>query len=88
MENGLSVVRFIYMTYDKYNIKKENFDVIVNLIDNNVYATLLRAKEGFFVEHLSTTQRFIQQSNISTTERDNSPKKLMPNVFGSWGSNE
>ncbi|GAG25571.1 unnamed protein product, partial [marine sediment metagenome] len=85
MDNTLDIIRFIYMTYDKYEIKKENFSVIVNLIDNNVYSALLRAKDGFFVNHLSTTQRYIEQSSVTTQDKIKEKKKLLPNLFGNWG---
>lgn len=84
MENALNVIKLIYTSYDKFDIDKRNFDMILSMIDNNVYATLLRAKEGFFVNHLSTTQRYIEQSSIQTHDKANEKKKIIPNIFG-WG---
>tara|TARA_R100000789_G_scaffold58051_1_gene56053 strand:+ start:295 stop:858 length:564 start_codon:yes stop_codon:yes gene_type:complete len=77
----------IYTSYDTFDINKVNAAIIHSMIDDNVYATLRRAKDGFFTDHLSTTQRYIEQSNVTTEQRQKSKGKL-PSVFGNWGTKE
>ena len=83
-QNAHNVKDIIFTSYDKYEIKKENFSMILQLIDGNVYGALLRAKGGFFVNHLSTTQRYIEQNTLSMNNGEQKKKGILPNVFG-WG---
>ena len=84
MEAADKIADLIYTSYDIFEIKKENAAIIHSMIDNNCFATLRRSKDGFFTDHLSTTQRYIEQSNISTQEKS---KKPSLSIFG-WGSNK
>jgi hypothetical protein len=86
MEAALTVNDLIYTRYDAFEIDKEDCRSILLMIDNNIYATLLRAKDGFFTNHLSTTQRYIEQSNVTTQDRE-TKKKFMGNPFN-WKGNE
>lgn len=85
MEAGLIITDLIYDSYDRFEIRKENCPIVISIVDNNVYATLCRARDGFFTKHLTTTQRYIQHSNILTEEKTKEKRKLMPNIFGKWG---
>ena len=84
LENSIDIIKLLYMSYDKFAIEKSNLTNVLRIIDINVYASLLRAKEGFFVDHLSTTQRYIEQSNINTENKSKDKKKILPNLFGNW----
>lgn len=84
VDNALTVIKLIYTCYDKFDIKKQNFGVILQIMDTNVYATLRRSLDGFFVNHLSTTQRYIEQSRIGGSEPTEQKKKGIFSVLG-WG---
>ena len=86
MENAIEMCKLLYTSYDKFNIKKENFSTIVRVIDVNVYASLLRAKDGFFVHHLSTTERHVEHENVTLQNKPLEKKSFLPNIFGNWGS--
>lgn len=81
LENALETSKLIFMAHDKYGIKKENFSTVLRILDTNVYTALMRAKFGFFVNHLSTTQRYIEQSNVTSENISKEQKKTMPNLF-------
>ena len=87
LENALNFIRLLYTSWERFDIKRENLTLILQIIDTNVYATLRRSKEGFFVNHLSTTQRYIEQSNI-TNQETGEKKRFLPNIFGQWGGDK
>ncbi len=88
MQSAINMAKLIYMQYDKFEIERENFDTVFEIVDNNIYAALLRGKDGFFVNHLSTTQRYIEQSNITMQSRGDKRKSFVPSIFGNWGNKD
>lgn len=82
---GLNIVKLLYTSHDKFGIKKENLSIIVGIIDINTHATLLRAKEGFFTHHLSTTERHIEHENVTLQDKPLTQKKGFFNLFTGWG---
>lgn len=83
-ENAENIAKLIFMCCEEFGIKKQNFDVILQLIDNNVFSSLLRAKNGFFVHHLSTTQRHIEQQTSFISESEKKQPGALATVFGGW----
>lgn len=89
MENALDIVKLLYMSHDKFGISKQNLSTIVRIIDVNVYSMLLSAKDGFFVHHLSTTERHIEHENLTMQNRSMEKKRgWFPKIFGNWGGEE
>lgn len=84
LENAKQIILLIFTTYDKYDIKRENFSTILRIIDVNIYSALLRAKDGFFVNHLSTTHRYIESNTLTQQEKKKERNSIVPNIFGSW----
>lgn len=81
LDNALNMVNLIYTSHEKFGIKKEHFTSVLNVVDVNVFAALLRAHKGFFVNHLSTTERYIEQ-NVSSFQEQAADKKKGFSLFG------
>ena len=88
LENSISMVKLLFTSYDKFNIKKENLSTILDVIDVNVYAILTSAQDGMFIHHLSTTERHIEHENVTFQNKPLEKKKWLPSIFGNWGGNE
>lgn len=80
MNSAINMIKLIYTSHDQFAIDKKNFDLVIEIIDNNVYSALRRAARGLTLNHLSTTQRYIEQSSMIATEKE---KKggMFPSVF-------
>ena len=88
LNNAYNIINILYTSWDIFDIKKQNLSIILQLIDNNVYAALLRAKDGRTLDHLSTTQRYIEQSNVTMENKEKKKMNFVPSLFGNWGAKD